>query len=114
MTEQNILPPPKPGEVLRKLLLSDTPSEGRITQDQLAAAMGVSRVSVNQLVMGHRGITAEMALRLAKATATTPEFWLNLQQRSDLHEARLRLRTELDEIPSLRRPVPDDQLFHDV
>src|SRR3989442_686318 len=67
--------PCTPGDVLRERILSDR----RITQDQLAKAMRVSRFSINQLVNGRRSVTAEMAFRLSRATSTTPEFWLDLQ-----------------------------------
>ena len=35
-----------------------------------------------------RAITADTALRLAKALGTTPDLWLNLQKRYDLDCAR--------------------------
>jgi addiction module HigA family antidote len=87
-----------------------------LTQDQLALAMGVSRYSINQLANDRRSITAEMALRLGKATSTSPQLWLNLQQNADLAKARRRLaRTgELDKVRVLRVAVPEGELYHDV
>jgi len=58
-----------------------------ITQGQLAATMGVSRRTVNELCTGKRSITVDTALMLAKVFGNTPNFWLNLQQRNDLWEA---------------------------
>lgn len=58
-----------------------------ITQGQLAAAMGVSRRTVNELCTGKRSITVDTALMLAKVFGNTPNFWLNLQQRNDLWDA---------------------------
>jgi len=58
-----------------------------ITQGQLAATMGVSRRTVNELCTGKRSITVDTALMLAKVFSNTPNFWLNLQQRNDLWEA---------------------------
>jgi antitoxin HigA-1 len=101
--------PPTPGEVLRKLLLRDK----RLTQDQLADAMNVSRLSINELVNGKRGVTAEMALRLSKATSTSPEFWLNLQREVDLDEARYRLKDELRAVRRVREPLSAEELFID-
>ena len=100
--------PPAPGDVLRERILSDR----RITQEQLAKAMRVSRFSINQLVNGRRSVTAEMALRLSRATSTTPEFWLDLQRGVDLYRARLRLRHELGAVRIVRRPVPQRDLFY--
>jgi addiction module HigA family antidote len=82
-----------------------------ITQESLATAMGVSRFSVNQIINGRRTITAEMALRLARVLGTTPEFWLNLQQGVDIHEARERLGEEIERLPILRVPRTEEARF---
>ncbi|MEO0669119.1 MAG: HigA family addiction module antitoxin [Pseudomonadota bacterium] len=59
-----------------------------ISQGELAARLGVSRRSVNELVSGKRGVSTEMAYRLSKLTGQTPEYWLRLQMHRDLWEAR--------------------------
>lgn len=59
----------------------------RLTQGQLAEAMGVSRKTINELCTNRRTITADTALMLAKAFGSSAEFWLNLQQRNDLWKA---------------------------
>ncbi len=102
-------PPVGPGEVLRKHILSAS-----ITQDHLAKAMMVSRFSISQIINGRRSITAEMALRLAHVTSTTPGFWLNLQRQMDLYEASLKLAPLLDQLQILRQPKVDQELFVDV
>src|SRR5438445_197634 len=99
MARRRLVRPPTPGEVLRELVFS----KRRITQEQLADAMKVSRYSINQLVNDRRGITAAMALRLAKAVGTTPEFWLNLQRNLDVFEARRQLAAELGSVRRIRR-----------
>ena len=58
--------------------------------------MGVPPRRVNEIVLGKRRITADTALRLAKAIGTTPEFWLNLQMNYDLELARDTLGDTLD------------------
>ena len=77
-------------------------------------AMGVTRYSINQLVNDRRSVTAAMALRLAQATGTTPEFWLNLQRGVDLFRARGRLRNQLGRIKRIRKPADETALFYDV
>ncbi|CAK8716797.1 HTH cro/C1-type domain-containing protein [Candidatus Electrothrix laxa] len=57
-----------------------------ITQGQLAAAMGVSRKTANELCTGKRSVTIDTSLMLAKMFGNTAQFWLNLQQRNDLWE----------------------------
>ena len=51
---------------------------------RLAAAIGVSRQSVNELLRGRRAVTPAMALRLSKLFGNSPEFWLNAQRAVDL------------------------------
>jgi antitoxin HigA-1 len=58
-----------------------------LTQTALARAMGVERRLVNELCNGRRSVTVDTALMLARVFGNTPEFWLNLQRRSDLWEA---------------------------
>lgn len=98
-------PPVAPGEVLRDRFLNE------ITQDQLAQALRVSRFSVNQIVNGRRGVTAEMALRLAKVTSTTADYWLNLQRDVDVYEANLKLKDELRSLQVLRAAKPQGDLI---
>ena len=58
-----------------------------LTQNALAEAMGVQRKHVNELCNGRRGVTASTALILARVFRNTPEFWLNIQRRTDLWNA---------------------------
>jgi addiction module HigA family antidote len=58
-----------------------------LTQGALAAAMGVARKHVNELCNDRRTVTAPTALILARVFGNSPEFWLNVQRRTDLWEA---------------------------
>ena len=58
-----------------------------LTQGALAQAMGVARKHVNEHCNDRRTVTAPTALILARAFGNSPEFWLNVQRRSDLWEA---------------------------
>src|SRR5271165_1067864 len=58
-----------------------------LTQVALAKAMGVQRKHVNELCKDRRAVTAPTALILARVFGNSPEFWLNVQRRSDLWEA---------------------------
>jgi addiction module HigA family antidote len=62
-----------------------TPLE--LTQGALAEAMGVQRKLVNELCNDRRAIAADTALILARVFGNSPEFWLNVQRRTDLWEA---------------------------
>ena len=73
-----------PGEILRELYI--VPADG-LTQKGLAAAIGVSFRTINQICNKRRGITPEVALKLATFFRTSPRLWLNMQQAYDLHKA---------------------------
>ncbi len=72
--------PPHPGEILRELYLAPL----NLTITEAAKGLLLTRKTLSSLVNCRSGITAEMALKLAKAFNTTPESWLNLQQRYSL------------------------------
>jgi antitoxin HigA-1 len=72
--------PTHPGELLREDVL---PALG-ITQTELARRLGVSRLSVSELVNEKRGLSPDMAIRLGRLTQTTPESWLRMQEALDL------------------------------
>ena len=59
----------------------------RLTQGQLAEAMGVSRKTVNELCTNRRAVTVDTALMLATVFGNTADFWLNLQRRNELWKA---------------------------
>lgn len=72
---------------VRKIIKEEYLAQMQITQEQLATAMGVSRKTVNEICNGKRTITVDSALLLAKVFENTPDFWLNMQRRSDLWAA---------------------------
>ncbi|HLR31553.1 MAG TPA: HigA family addiction module antitoxin [Fodinibius sp.] len=78
------LQPIHPGEVLREEFIEPM----GMSQREFAEKIGVTHTRLNQIVNEKRSVTADTALRLAKALATTPEFWMNLQARYDLDQAR--------------------------
>lgn len=58
-----------------------------LTQEGLAQAMGVPRKHVNELCNDRRKVTAPTGLILARVFGNSPDFWLNIQRRSDLWDA---------------------------
>jgi addiction module HigA family antidote len=77
------IPPVHPGEVLQEDYLIPM----GISQNQLALSMRVPPNRISEIIQGKRAITAETALRLARAIGTSPDFWLNLQMQYDLRVA---------------------------
>ena len=76
----------KPASV-GEILLEEFMEPLGLTQGALAAAMGVQRKHVNELCNERRAVTVPTALILARVFRNSPEFWLNVQRRSDLWEA---------------------------
>ena len=59
-----------------------------LTITEAAEALGVTRQTLNNLVNGKSGISADMAIRLDKAFGGGAETWLRLQMAYDLAQAR--------------------------
>jgi addiction module HigA family antidote len=76
--------PIHPGEILKEEFMLPF----GLSANRLALELGVPTNRISAIVSGKRSITADTALRLGKAFATTPEFWMNLQSRYDLETAR--------------------------
>ena len=93
------LPPTHPGEMLREDFLPDY----GLTATALAAALGVSRQTINELVRERRAISPVMALKLARLFGNSPEFWMNAQHTRDLWESEQKFQDELAQIEPLPR-----------
>jgi addiction module HigA family antidote len=76
----------KPGTV-GEILVEEFMRPLGLTQAALAKAMGVQRKHVNALCKGRRNVTAATALILARVFGNSPDFWLNVQRRTDLWQA---------------------------
>ena len=77
-------------------------AEFKLTQNELANHLGVSRCTINQLINGKRSVTLEMSLRLACIFKTDPEIWLMDQMFIDLARIRCRLKKELQQMRPIR------------
>ncbi len=88
------LPNIHPGEILLKEFLG--PLE--ISQNRLARAMGVPPRRVNEIVLRKRAVSADTAIRLARALGTSEQFWMGLQADYDLEEAYLSAKKEIEKI----------------
>ena len=68
-----------PGDILKSEFLDPL----GISPFRLSRELHVTPPRVNDLVLGRRGISADMALRLGRFFNTTPQLWLNLQAEYD-------------------------------
>ena len=91
------LPNVHPGEILFEEFLDPM----GISQNRLARAMGVPPRRINEIVHGNRAVTADTALRLARALGATEQFWMGLQADYDLEEVRRSSGKKLKKIENI-------------
>ena len=93
--------PTHPGEIIRYEYLDEL----NMTQQQLADSIGITRVRINEIVLGKRSITPDTAFRLAKLFNTTPEFWIGLQTNFDMWNTLQKRKKEYETIKPLKSEV---------
>jgi antitoxin HigA-1 len=96
---KNQMRPIHPGEILREEYLVPL----GLSANALAHTLGVPTNRISAIVAGKRSVTADTALRLARAFKTSPELWLNLQQAYDLRTAELAVGRAMRAIKPLVR-----------
>ena len=72
--------PTSPGEILREEFLNP---QG-LTQKDLSDHLDCDYKVINRIINEKASVTPEMAMKLAAAFETTPDFWLNAQMAMDL------------------------------
>jgi addiction module HigA family antidote len=75
--------PPHPGHHVKLDCLDPL----RLSVTRGAEILGVSRLTLSNLVNGKNGISPEMAIRLSKAFGGSAEVWLRMQMAYDLAQA---------------------------
>jgi addiction module HigA family antidote len=72
--------PTHPGEILREDVIKPL----NLTVTEAATRLGITRKTLSALLNCRAGMSPEMAIRVARATGTTPESWLFMQAKLDL------------------------------
>ena len=72
--------PIHPGEVLRE----DVMKPLGLTVTEAAKRLGVTRKTLSALLNCRASMSPEMAVRVSRATRTSPESWLYMQAKIDL------------------------------
>ncbi len=70
-----------PGDILQEML-----DEAGVSQLALAKRLGTDVARINEICRRRRGISAKMAMLLAKVFGTSPALWMNLQQNWELSQ----------------------------
>jgi antitoxin HigA-1 len=87
-----------PGEILKEEFLDPM----GISQYRLAKDINVPARRINEIIHGHRSITADTALRLSKYFSISAIFWINLQAHYDLEIVKDRILSKLDKEVKVR------------
>ncbi|MBK8161794.1 MAG: HigA family addiction module antidote protein [Gammaproteobacteria bacterium] len=74
--------PTHPGAILREDVLTALD----MSQTEFAKRLGVSRLTVSDLLLEKHALSPDMAMRISRLTNTTPESWLRMQEALDLWE----------------------------
>jgi addiction module HigA family antidote len=93
--------PTHPGAVLRE----DVLPELDITQAAFANYLGVSRLTVSEILHEKRGVSVEMAVRISKVIGGTPDSWLHMQEAVDLWEVEQRFKKNPASAPIAMKPL---------
>lgn len=83
-----------PGEILKKDFLQPM----KISGYALAKAVGVPPQTISDVTLRKRGISADLAIRLAKFFGTSEQLWMNLQGAYELATARKSNRQAVSKI----------------
>ena len=76
--------PTHPGAVF----LEDIMKPLNLSVTDAASMLGVSRKTLSEFINEKSSLSPEMALRIGKATNTSVESWMNMQQKLTLWNAR--------------------------
>jgi addiction module HigA family antidote len=76
--------PTHPGELLKEDIIIPL----GLTITEAAKDLGISRKHLSQITNGHKPISPEIAIRIAQATETSAESWINMQTKYDLWVAQ--------------------------
>lgn len=69
-----------------------------ITAYRLSKDLKIPQTRVVAIIIGHRRITADTALRLSKYFRNSAKFWLGLQDDHDIEEESNKKEHDLDQI----------------
>jgi len=95
--------PVHPGRVLKEEVLIPL----NLTVSEAAADLGVSRKTLSELINERSAMSPDMAVRIAKATNTSPDSWITMQSKLDIW------KSEQKELNVLPFPLADET-FPDI
>lgn len=95
------IPPVHPGEVLREEFMKPM----GLSSYAVAKALGYNPIAISQIIRKKRGVSAEMALRLARYFGTSAGLWQGLQADYELEMAEISLKRRIEKTVFPLHPV---------
>ncbi len=86
--------PTHPGIVLKEDVLIPL----GITVTNAAKDLGITRKTLSEFINAKSSLSPDMAVRISKATNTSPESWMNMQVKLDLWKAQTK-KTKVTPFP---------------
>ncbi|MEL3905554.1 MAG: HigA family addiction module antitoxin [Treponema sp.] len=96
---ETVLKPVHAGDILFEEFMKPY----NITAYRLSQITGMSQTQIGRIIKGKRSVTVDTALRLAQVFNTSPEFWLNIQNRYDIDS----MNAETKECIKQIQPIKD-------
>ncbi|UTC65661.1 HigA family addiction module antidote protein [Treponema sp. OMZ 788] len=98
---KNILKPVHAGDILFEEFMQPY----KLTEYKLSQITGISQTHIGRIIKGKRSVTVDTALRLAKVFNTSPEFWLNIQNKYDLDTMKIETKEAIKKIQPIEKYV---------
>jgi antitoxin HigA-1 len=82
--------PTHPGELLRDTVLPAVD----LTKVEIAAALGISRTHLDNILKEKAGVSPTIAVKLGKLFGNGPDLWIQMQAAYDTWQAVRRVKTD--------------------
>jgi len=82
--------------------LAEEAKELKMSAGELARQIDVPMNRITEIMNGQSSVTADTAIRLGHWSATSAEFWLNLQKLYELRVAQKEIGADVAKLPRLR------------
>ncbi|MEZ4712395.1 MAG: HigA family addiction module antitoxin [Caldilineaceae bacterium] len=94
-------PPIHPGEILKEEFLVPM----AISEERLAEDIGIPSINISNIIQGESGISADVALRLARYFGMSVEFWTGIQIHYEIEKAKMTLADRLEKEVKIFAPA---------
>jgi addiction module HigA family antidote len=78
-----------------------------LSKNAVAKAIGISPITLNQVLVGHKKVDVELSLLFGKYFGTGEAVWIELQRKAGLAEAKVKLAGRLSELKKAALPADD-------